>query len=391
MSATVIVDDRDPVVQYNPRANWVPEGKAIEYSGTTSLSTKTGDTASFTFEGTSVRVYGTVGNNNGDPASETMQFAIDGSSTPFSASAPPTSLHHQLLYTSPDLQEGTHTLIVTQTGREHNDVIFLDYFLYTTTSTAGKTVFIDDNDPKLHYSSGWEVGSGDGMLQNTTHTSRTVGSELSFDFEGSSIKFNGPIFPADSGNGYNASVVIDGGPSFIMTQTHQDSTTFNNLLFSSSPELAPGKHTIVITALNDQPLAIDYFLVQAHTVNASTGAATSASNSPLSQATGSAVTQSEPPLAGAQTSKPFPMAAVIGGVAGAVLLLILLLGVFGVLWWRRKARRLETDSAFVAPPTAEVNRRWTAQSAVTLTDQAIGGDLGKGGIPPRYIYYRDEP
>ncbi|KAJ7869525.1 hypothetical protein B0H13DRAFT_2350915 [Mycena leptocephala] len=377
MGSTVIVDDSDShQVQYNPQANWQQKGKPTEFRGTTMFSNQPNDSATFTFVGTSVSVYGTVEKGDGG---ENLAFTIEGSTGLFVAPHASSDTYHQLIFASATLEEGSHTLSIIHNSTGHPPTIDLDYFLYNTTSTAGKTVFIDDSDPRIRYESGWEQRVDNNSFQHTNHASQSAGAVLSFTFEGSSISFNGLILP---NVGLNASVVIDEAAPLPITSQGQKGPTENSLLFSSS-ELTPGNHTIVITTLNDHPLIIDYFLVQAGAASSSDSTSTSIlTSTPLPQAT-------MPVPQHAVNSKSPLIPAVIGG--SVTLLLILVLGLFGMLWWRRRARRNKKDQpSFITLK----HRRQSELSVATLTNEDAqsrhdNGEFSKPQQPPHYIYYDD--
>jgi hypothetical protein len=112
-------------------------------------------------------------------------------------------------------------------------------------------------------------------------------------------------------------------------QNNNPNPTENSQLFSIS-ELTPGNHTIVITTLNDHPLIIDYFLVQAGTANSSDSTLPSIlTSTALPQAT------MPVPLHAANSKSPLVPAA----IGSAVTLLIILVLAIGMSWWRRRARR----------------------------------------------------
>ncbi|KAJ7622129.1 hypothetical protein FB45DRAFT_696117, partial [Roridomyces roridus] len=126
----VIVDDHDSRVHYSPSTGWTGRGDVQQFMQTTSaaLHSSSGETATFLFNGTSVVVYGKVAPT---ASGAVMAFSID-DSPPASFIAPPTSadrdfvVHHQILFTSGALPNGTHTLTMTQTSEEGQ--IFLDSF-----------------------------------------------------------------------------------------------------------------------------------------------------------------------------------------------------------------------------------------------------------------------
>jgi hypothetical protein len=119
-----------------------------------------------------------------DFGGENLVFTIEGSTGSFVAPATSSDMYHQLVFASATLEEGSHTLSIIHNSTGHVSTISLDYFLYNTTSTAGKTVFIDDSDPRIQYESGWVRGQDNNSFQHTVHTSQSSGSVMSFTFEG---------------------------------------------------------------------------------------------------------------------------------------------------------------------------------------------------------------
>ncbi|KAJ7490752.1 hypothetical protein FB451DRAFT_625500 [Mycena latifolia] len=319
---SVIVDDRDDQVQYH--GEWEQRsGSAPEYQSTSSASMTRGDNATFTFEGTSIGIFGTVGPGNG----ATMNFSVDQSPrNSYTAPPAPSTLFHQLLWSSGLLSDGSHTLLITQDSSEiQKSVIFLDYILYNATSTAGKTLFVDDGDARAEYSSGWNVTGGNGNFEQAAHFSTSVGSSVSLAFEGTFVSVNGPVFFGTDGEGFSASVAIDGVSPCPIAQYNpsQVQTTFNNVLFTTST-LAPGNHTIVIPALDDHPLSVDYFLFG--DLTNTSGSATSPIPTILPEIFPST----------SQNSKSSNVPAIIGGALGGLVFFTLV--VAGLFLRRRRAR-----------------------------------------------------
>ncbi|KAJ6544678.1 hypothetical protein DFH09DRAFT_1173089 [Mycena vulgaris] len=323
----VIVDDRDTRIQYTPPGGWTSGGTPAEYMMTTSTSKLEGATAIFTFEGTSVGVYGTVGPGNGS----SMAFSIDGSSVGYyAAPAVNAPIYHEAFWSSEALPNGTHTLIIIQTSSTQSYIIFLDYFIYTTTALTAETkLFIDDDDnTHVEYSPGWDALNLDQCFHHTTHACQSDRCWVSVTFEGTFVSLTGPIQFGPDGKGFNASAVIDvGSPVFIANFIQQPrTTTYNNELFSSS--VPPGNHTIVITVFDGQPFYLDYLLVGVgSTAATSTIATPTASASIFPSATDS------PPLENPPALTSPHLAAAVGGAAGALAMLAML----AVLMWRRKA------------------------------------------------------
>ncbi|KAJ6576057.1 hypothetical protein DFH09DRAFT_1150288 [Mycena vulgaris] len=397
---SVIVDDRDSLVQYIPGWRTHDLGRPVEFRSTTSSPGVTGDKAEFTFDGSSVSVFGTVGPGT---TGSSMTFSVDGGPDGSYTVTPGnfnSTIHHQLFWSSPVLSEGLHTLLITSS--QSGDELFLDYLLYNTTSTAGKTIFVDDSDSGVEYSSGWQLNNSDPYFQHTTHFSGSPGSWFSFTFEGTALSVHGPCTTGPQGEGFQASVVLDGS-SQNLTPPAQSSaiTTFNNLLFTS-PALSQGSHTINITVLGEIPLFVDYFLVSTDSdATANSFAATTAiapttipsTMSPVPIPTAGA--QSSLPLDGSlQSGKSSHVAAIVGGTIGTLVFLVLLLA--GILLWRRRSRRQNSPPSncdFLEPSVS----RWAGKgghvrdSMATLTNFGMEGKGGSQLQEPRpgsrYLYY----
>ncbi|KAJ7290054.1 hypothetical protein C8J57DRAFT_1610483 [Mycena rebaudengoi] len=253
MSNIAIVDDHDPLVQYG--GTWVDDGAFHEFQATTKWSSTQGSTASFTFDGTSITVYGSVSRRK--PPQPSMTFTIDGSSSLSGSFTPANEVfqYHQALWTSPTLSSGTHTIVVTQNAVGQNSVaaprggIWLDYFLYTTASTAVKSYVIDDADARIKAQL-----QGHRFLWNSSASLASSHTSIHLHpFSGKSISYYGGA----TGNPMHASIVIDGDAAVNVVPTNPTET--NNLYFSSGA-LSDGKHTLVITAMDANAVWVDYFL-----------------------------------------------------------------------------------------------------------------------------------
>ncbi|KAF8215361.1 hypothetical protein K438DRAFT_775011 [Mycena galopus ATCC 62051] len=278
------------------------------------------------FPGTSIGIYGTVAAQTSPQAS--LTFRVDNSITgTYTALDGMTSdVHHQELWMSPSLTNGSHTLVITQTAAQTVGVIFLDYFLYNTSSTAVDAYFIDDRDARITYSPPWRLFGSDPDFMHTSQGSTQSGDSFSLQFKGKGISMWAGINNGTVGQVLNASLTIDGGPPiFFVPPTQTASVTTNNLIFDSG-ELLDGTHTLVCTAENGHTVWTDYFLVKPGTASASAPASSS----------GSASTTSSP-----SPSAPKHTSAIVGGVVGAAVLLI---AVVAALFFLRRRKRRRTQA-----------------------------------------------
>ncbi|KAK7049134.1 hypothetical protein R3P38DRAFT_2872826 [Favolaschia claudopus] len=344
MSTNVaIVDDRDPLIQY--AGNWNDAGASLEFNSTTRWSDLQGSTASLTFVGTSITIFGTVAAKTSPQAS--LDFSIDNSSS--GIYTPPSNMssdiHHEALWVSPPLNDGSHTLVITQTAAETQGEIYLDYIMYNTTSSSVRSHFIDDRDPRIIYTPAWRKLSSELDFQHTSQGSSSKGDTFSLRFEGKAVSFYGDINNGSAANALNASMVIDGGPPvFFVPSLQPESETNNNLIFDSG-NLLEGNHTLVVTAENDHPIWVDYFLV---TPNTETQSTKTGSN----------------PSSMKQSPTKTPIGTIIGIVCGA--LAFLALGVaLGFLCRRRILRRSQTTNNSESGPSVNIPGRHASRRART--------------------------
>lgn len=138
-------------------------------------------------------VYGSVAAIN--PPKASMSFVVDnsisGSYTPSGDMS--ADVHHQALWASPTMSNGSHTLVITQTAAQPSGVIYLDYFLYNTSSTAVDAYFIDDRDARIAYTGGWRQFGSDTDFQHTSQGSSSKGDSFAVHFEGARLCSTGPL------------------------------------------------------------------------------------------------------------------------------------------------------------------------------------------------------
>jgi hypothetical protein len=129
-------------------------------------------------------VFGTVAAR--DPPQSSFSFVVDnsvsGTYTP--ASGQTEDIYHEALWASPTLSEGVHTLLITQTAVDMLGGIYLDYFLYNTTSLDVPSYFIDDRDPQVVYTPAWQKFGSSPDFQHTSQGTTKAGDSLSVQFEG---------------------------------------------------------------------------------------------------------------------------------------------------------------------------------------------------------------
>ncbi|KAM5542540.1 hypothetical protein V8D89_003999 [Ganoderma adspersum] len=137
MSSPTLIDDSNTAVQYSHNWTWVPN-LVPEVDHTRHGVSEAGQTASLTFTGTGIQIFGTLEPSDfaGQP---TTQYAIDGTvvanyTAPFTPSGP--SVLNVTFFSKLDLSaEGDHEIVITNVNGTSPNMFWLDFFLvYTSTS-----------------------------------------------------------------------------------------------------------------------------------------------------------------------------------------------------------------------------------------------------------------
>ncbi|KAJ7711292.1 hypothetical protein B0H14DRAFT_3639900 [Mycena olivaceomarginata] len=193
----VIIDNNNSSVQYNTPGGWLETGNVPQFDGMTHASGTQGDTAMLVFEGASaqsfgstlpkhgisnlgtlIRVYGTVAPSSGQSR---LNFSIDDTEVGFYQAPEGPAVNNSLFWTSPSLEYTLHKLVITvdqdtalsQQANPLNRTFFLNYFIYKTTSTAGKPGVIDDNDLSVTYSPKWDLDKGYPLEKSSTRGTKS--------------------------------------------------------------------------------------------------------------------------------------------------------------------------------------------------------------------------
>ncbi|KAF9073898.1 hypothetical protein BDP27DRAFT_1155369, partial [Rhodocollybia butyracea] len=126
------VDDKDPRIIYSA-GGWTEAGAlGFECDTTSHGSNGANATATFSFNGVAVQVFGTVSANS----SPMSTYQVDGlPATMYIFNATGQTTYRVQFYTSPLLSTGNHTLIITALEND-NFRLWLDYVLYYPSSNV---------------------------------------------------------------------------------------------------------------------------------------------------------------------------------------------------------------------------------------------------------------
>ncbi|KAF7341833.1 hypothetical protein MSAN_02038600 [Mycena sanguinolenta] len=280
----VVVDDQDSDIHFS--TGWGPTAaeNAFQFAGTMTAPGGQGSTATYSFEGTSISVFGLMRANSGG-ANTTFTFTIDGdaqSSQNATIGTDGVEHFHRKFFQSQTLADGPHTLDILVAATQSTDVL-LDYLIYEAsqnaaldTSTTARLLVLNTS-PQLAYSSGWSPtisGLRSGLVETAISLNSSVagavdlGATVALNFTGVGIEVRGVLvtpFPSPV-----AAYSIDGGPLTDVQMPASDASYENaqsNFPFIAQTFGTVGTHSLVITPLIPGAFYFDFITVQSSTAS----------------------------------------------------------------------------------------------------------------------------
>ena len=207
------------------------------FFGDTHWTNTANSTYQLTFTGNSVRVFATKGSANG-----IMAVSLDGGTEVLIDTYATTRQDQALLFDSPTLSYGTHTLTARVTNQKNANSS--NFYIQADKVEVGSA--FNDNTVgaaanQFSYTGTWNYSGTDSYaFQGDTHWTNIAGSRYQFAFSGTKVQ----VFATrGTGNGIMA-VSIDGG-SEVLVDTFATIRQDQVLLFTS-PVLTAGSHTLAV-------------------------------------------------------------------------------------------------------------------------------------------------
>ncbi|KAK7055107.1 hypothetical protein R3P38DRAFT_2845138 [Favolaschia claudopus] len=337
-SKNFTIDNVNPAIQYAPPGAWRegsnsdPLFASYSNGGTFTLCTTQGSSATFTFNGTQVYVFGAKRPNHGP-----YSITLDGTQTTFDGGSAKDTIPATLFASDP-LKLGQHTVTITN-QLINNDKPFLDIDFITWTANVpdnGQFKSVEDTDAALSYDppTSWNTDLAGAQLtgfsSNNGHVTQTTGASVTVSFSGGFISVFGPVGPTIA----RYSVQVDG----------IDRGTFNATKDAYSPQvplyqatgLGGGHHTLQMTAqpaVSGQFMAVDFVQVSPNST-ASGGAGGGGGGGGGGNSDNS-------------SSKSSSIGPAVGGAIGGVVVLAILVLLFFFLCRRRKRRQQQDQNSMV--------------------------------------------
>ena len=250
--ATTIVDGNttgSAVDEFSYGSNWgVTTGVSDMYDGTANWSYTAGATATFTFSGNQVALHAVKDVDQG-----IMSVSIDGGTPVNVDDYSPTRNASGIVWTSPMLSTGTHTLTIVNTGQKNsassgNNIAIdrADVYQAQTIDDSWTGTGLDE----FNYSSGWGTTTGiSDMYAGTAHWDPSAGGTATFTFTGNEAALHA-VQDIDQGQ---MTVSVDGGSP--TTVDDYSATRDANAIVWTTGALASGTHTVTITVLGQKDAA----------------------------------------------------------------------------------------------------------------------------------------
>lgn len=212
-------DDRSSAITYT--GSWSQVADSSAASGTLTRTKTVGDTASFTFTGTGVRLITATGTDHGY-----FKVSIDGGEAQLVTSAhvdteqnKPTQLE---AYRIENLSPGQHTIKVENVGFDGANVVDIDAFDVLGSTAVQAPIYNDSDTSFFTFTGPWQYATGKNWTQGD-HSgdetfSKTAGDSYTFTF--TDVGFD-IIAPFSSNHG-SATVTVDGQE---VGQTKEDVTS----------------------------------------------------------------------------------------------------------------------------------------------------------------------
>ena len=212
-------DDRSSAITYT--GSWSQVADSSAASGTLTRTKTVGDTASFTFTGTGVRLITATGTDHGY-----FKVSIDGGESQLVTSAhvdteqnKPTQLE---AYRIENLSPGQHTIKVENVGFDGANVVDIDAFDVLGSTAAQAPIYNDSDTSFFTFTGSWQYATGKNWTQGD-HSgdetfSKTAGDSYTFTFTGVGFDIIAPF----SSNHGSATVTVDGQE---VGQTKEDVTS----------------------------------------------------------------------------------------------------------------------------------------------------------------------
>jgi len=344
MLLNLTFQDASPLINYMG-TGWI-QGILQGYDGTYHTATTSGDRATINFVGSSITLFGALRNNHGN-------FTINlDQDPPFTGSSfAPVDIFQQPLFEAPNLTYTSHQLTFINVPLSTNLSVFgLDFVTIQrqigNPSEEAFQVTLDDTSSSVIYTPGaWSPVSATSALQSTLHQTTVAQAQVTISFQGCCIELYGQYANAQ----YTATLDNQAPVPFqgLDTDVPSDQQNPQTLLYLMDG-LSEDAHNVTLTNTNanpNRPFFFDFAIARS-TKNFSnttgSGTAGSGNNTGIggSGNTTTTVGSGNAPATNSKTATP--VAPIVGGIVGGLLVLAILATVAFLVVRRRRRRTADS-------------------------------------------------
>lgn len=371
MAFNLTVEDNSPLISYAPSGAWNDNSDSDSfiqsYSGNSLHTTfAQGATATINFNGTGIWLFGGT-----RPIYGTYTIAVDGVTTTTGSATSEEPAFNQLLGGASGLTNGPHTLVFTNTGI--GTAVDLDSFVFQGQVGSGDAVSrttIDDTDSRITYApstADWQVDLRPGLnINDTLHFTEVQGASATIPFSGDAVAVYGTVSPGHA----NILVSLDGQTSTVQGGSGMLArVSHTKTLLYYADNLGSQQHQLVISSDQSSNTG-QYIDFDAVTVFSSSNA--DGINNAGAPAPGDSPSN-------ARRARLLP--AIIGGAVGALVLLLLVAGLFFFLHCRHQRKRKSISNLPLTPslPMQQVD---IMEAGLRNSNHFTEVKMSPGGLPP---------
>ncbi|KAK7042135.1 hypothetical protein R3P38DRAFT_3178720 [Favolaschia claudopus] len=355
------IEDISPLIQYSPAGAWsagdkAQDPQASKYSdGTFTLSTAKGSSASLTFTGNHVWIFGAKRGNHG-----LYSVTIDKTTTQHDGFSG-TDVFADL-FDSGSLSQGSHTIVITnQQNDTKKPFLDVDYITWSTDSPTDpkKSVQLDDKASQFSYqpANAWKSdlpSDMSGFQGNSGHVTQSKDASAKLSFSGDTVALFGPVGPKLG----PYAIKIDGKSVGTFNANNQNYAAQVALYHGDG--LGSGDHTLEFInqpTSSTQFLAVDFAQVAAlpSSSSASSLSSTSSTSASASASASSSSSAGHEPMSGVKLG---------GFIAAGIAAVCLALTIVGLIYRQINRRKMRRK---VGGGTSDVAAFTNAQGAISLS------------------------
>jgi TPP-dependent pyruvate/acetoin dehydrogenase alpha subunit len=289
---------------------WAASTPAMAYQSNNHFSNTAGSSYQVNFTGTQARIYTEKNSNMG-----IVGISVDGGAETMVDAYGTSRVEQSLIYTSPTLAAGSHSVKVRITGTKRAASRGTYAVADRVDVTSASMVSLNDTNSAFVYAGTWSTSTPVSAYQSNNHFSNTTGSYYQVSFTGTQAT----IYTEKNSNMGIVGVSVDGAAE-AMADAYNGSRIEQSLLYST-PTLAAGAHTLRVRITGTKRAASTGYYATADRVDVTSSSTTTPSATPAPTTsptpTATPVPTPVPTATATPTPVPTPTSLAPFGIAGS--------------------------------------------------------------------------